>query len=690
MSKLPIAFLAPALTLMLAPLAVPLAQTPADATRTAVPVKRVVLFSSGVGYFEHDGTVRGNGTAELRFKTDQINDVLKSLVLQDRDGGRATTVTYPSQAPLTKTLRSFQVDITQNPTLEQLLNQLRGARVTVDIGTEKLSGIILGVESRSKAAGAGEPITVPTLTILTGGSIRAVELPSVTSLTLDDPQLQDELTKALSALVQARDQDKKPVTIDFAGSGDRRVRIGYVVEAPVWKTSYRLLLGEKRQQLQGWAIVENQTESDWSDVSLSLVSGRPISFIMDLYQPLYATRPKVVAAQFAGLHPQVYDDGISAATDTVALAPAREENERRKSRELQGRVGGLARRDVLLSEVVVTATAADEAAQSVQSIGSTTNLGQLFEYSVGNVTLPRQKSAMLPIIADSVAIERLSIYNASVLASNALNGVRLKNTTGKLLLQGPITVIDKSTYAGDARIDDVPAGQERLLSYGIDLQLAIDNTKQSQADAVVSGRILKGVLYLQTKHVATREYRAENKGDAEKTLVIEHPVRQGWKLVDTQSPIETTPTVYRFQGKAPSRKVTVLTVHEELVTGESVAIASADPGMLLVYCRTGALSKDVRDALTKAAQLRDAVAETEGKINDRIQRLAQITQEQARIREDMKIVSSNTAYHARLLAKLNEQESTIEKYQRERDELTVRRDGQRHELEAYLANLVVG
>src|SRR4051812_46825896 len=291
MSKLLIAFLATALALTLAPVAAPFAQIPADATRTAVPVKRVVLFSSGVGYFEHDGTVRGNGTAELRFKTDQINDVLKSLVLQDRDGGRATTVTYPSQAPLTKTLRSFQVDITQNPTLDQLLNQLRGARITVDIGTEKLSGTILGVESRSKSAGAGEPIAVPTLTILTGGSIRAVELPSVNSLTLDDPQLQDELTKALSALAQARDQDKKPVTIDFAGSGDRRVRIGYVVEAPVWKTSYRLLLGEKRQQLQGWAIVENQTESDWSDVSLSLVSGRPISFIMDLYQPLYATRP---------------------------------------------------------------------------------------------------------------------------------------------------------------------------------------------------------------------------------------------------------------------------------------------------------------------------------------------------------------------------------------------------------------
>ena len=133
--------------------------------------------------------------------------------------------------------------------------------------------------------------------------LRAVELQSITSLTLDDPELQEELTKALSALVQARDQDKKPVTIDFTGAGARRVRIGYVVETPVWKTSYRLLLDDKgtRGRIQGWAIVENQTESDWNDVSLSLVSGRPISFTMDLYQPLYTTRPDATQQLFARL-----------------------------------------------------------------------------------------------------------------------------------------------------------------------------------------------------------------------------------------------------------------------------------------------------------------------------------------------------------------------------------------------------
>jgi len=144
------------------PAGVLLAQTNAPPA-TDVPVARVMLFSSGVGYFEHAGSVRGNGTTELRFKTSQINDILKSIILQDQDGGRVGTISYPSQDPLSKTLKSFQVDITQNPSLAQLLNQLRGARVTVQSQAEKLTGTILGVEITRRSAERGETIETATL-----------------------------------------------------------------------------------------------------------------------------------------------------------------------------------------------------------------------------------------------------------------------------------------------------------------------------------------------------------------------------------------------------------------------------------------------------------------------------------------------------------------------------------------------
>jgi len=666
---------------------------------TDVPVTKVVLFSSGVGYFEHTGSVRGNSAAELRFKTSQINDILKSIVLQDRDGGRVGAISYPSQDPLSKTLRSFQVDITQNPSLAQLLNQLRGARVTIQSQAERLSGIILGVESRRKAGEKGEPIDVAVLNLLTGATLRAIELPSITNLTLDDPQLQEELTMALGALVQARDQDKKPVTINFIGTGERRVRIGYVVETPVWKTSYRLLLDDKGKfaKLQGWAIVENQTEDDWSGVALSLVSGRPISFMMDLYQPLYATRPTVVPELYAGLRPQVYEGAMSGDSARVAMKAGVAANgpiDRRIGYDRDGRPTASQ-----LSEVVMTAVAGGramnlDAASSVESMASARRLGALFQYTVPDVTLARQKSAMLPIITDSVEVERLSIYNASVLRSNPLNGVLLENTTGKHLLQGPLTVLDKGGYAGDARIDNVPPGQERLLSYGIDLDVLVDNTKNTQTGSLLTAKIVKGTLIVSRKLVASQEYAADNKTGKDKTLVIEHPIRYGWKLVDTQRPFETTPALYRFKGTAVANKVTVLTVKEEIVTSQTIMLASADLGQLLLYTRSGIeagdIPKDVRDALARAIELRQALADVERDINAHNQRVGEITAEQNRIRENMKTVAQATQYYDRLLSKLNEQESSIETLQKERDGLTARRDSLRRELDDYVNGLTVG
>ena len=662
----------------------------AQPARAVVPVNTVMLFSSGVGYFEHAGTVQGDGSTELRFRSAQINDILKSLVVQDQNGGRVSAITYPSHDPISRTLRSFQVDITANPSLADLLNQLRGAQVTIQFQAERLSGTIVGVELRAKPAGPGESVHVPVLNLLTGATLRAIELQSVTSITLDDPVLQAELVRALTAVTQARDQDKKPVTIEFTGSGARRVRFGYVVETPIWKTSYRLLMDPRGDKLQGWAIVENQTDSDWNGVSLSLVSGRPISFIMDLYQPLYATRPTVVPELFASLRPQVYDDGIDQerAREEMAVAPA-------------GKVGAAAgvmtdsvrmRRQALrLSSVEVTGVAEDmDMTSSVQSIASAGKMGALFQYVIGDVTLARQKSAMLPIITDSVSLERVSIYNAGVLEKYPLTGVRIRNTTGKHLLQGPVTVLDGSRYAGDARIDDVPPGQERLISYGIDLDVLVDNTKNSQSSSIVTARINKGVLTIDRRNVMTREYQADNKGDRDRMLVIEHPIRQGWKLVDTRKPHESTDAVHRFQGNAPAQKVTVLTVKEEIVRGESMAILPADLGVLLTYSRTGEIPAAVRDALGRAIQLRRAVLDTERQLAERGQRIGEITAEQNRIRENMKTVAQNAQYYQRLLAKLNEQESLLEKLQEERDGLARKRDGERRALEEYLATLSVG
>ena len=699
-----------------------MAQTTQPATKAAdVPVKSVTLFSSGVGYFEHAGEVSGDGSATLPFKAEQINDVLKSLVLQDLDGGSVGVVTYPSQDPLGKILGSFGVDISSNPSLADLLNQLRGAEVTVGTqGQEAATGTILGVETKKRpVAKDGDPVEQHYLNLLTGGGvIQTVDLDAVRSLKLDDPQLQKELGRALAAVASARDQNKKPVQIDFRGTGDRRVRVGYVIETPIWKTSYRLILTAPKANkdepatrpatgpaavegtLQGWAIVENQTDSDWKDIQLSLVSGRPISFVQNLYQPLYVPRPTVEPELYASLTPQEYGGGVSSGKRMEAPDFNLQSTAGRASAApMAAPVERMARKRGLAMEadkpaqgyfgVNAPATAPMDAAASVAAAASAAKLGELFQYTVANVSLPRQSSAMIPIVSDPVGVQRLSIYNQQVLAEHPLTGAEVTNSTGKSLPAGPVTVYDGG-YSGDARIDNLPAGQHRLLSYGIDLDVRVDATKNTSSQTVVAGKIVKGVLEVSRKYVSTQDYKIENKGETDKTLVVEHPVSPGAKLVKTPEPYETTEQVYRFKVPAPAGKTEDFTITQEQVLNQQIVILPSDPSQLAGYLRTGEIPKDVRDALSKAISLKQAAAGTEQGIQENQNQINQIAAEQERIRKNMEAVDKSSQYYNRLLGKLNDQESQIEALQKKVSDLQSTRDKQRADLEDYLKGLNVG
>ncbi len=698
----------PRFALALATLAALPTLAAAPPTTAELPVREIALFSSGVGYFQHEGPVRDNATAQFQFKTAQINDLLKSLVLQDLGGGTIGTVTYPSQDPIEKTLRSFQVDITGNPPLADLLNQLRGAKILLSTAADKLQGTVLGVELRDVPAGgeAKQPIRAAFLNLISAAGIRSIPLADVRSLQFEDPALQAELDKALAALSAARGKDKKTVGVQFNGKGERAVRLGYTVETPVWKTSYRLVFGSKpedKPHLQGWALVENQTENDWNDVKLSLVSGRPISFIQDLYRPLYVQRPVVQSETQASIRPQTYDEGVAGApmpaSEPSAVAGvaggAARNQPASKAKMARAPAEGLRQ---LPSFAGATATENDsnggplDPSASIAAAASAGAVGELFQYTVAGVTLPRQRSAMIPIVNDTIDAEKISIFNEGVLAKFPLYGARLKNTApGALhLLGGPVTIYADGRYAGDARISDLPPKQTRLLSYGIDLQLPVlvEGVKDNQR--VQSGKIVGGVLQLARKYVSSRTYVAENKSDRTKKLVVEQPRRsKDSKVVDSPAPLETTETLWRFQVEIAAGKTEKLTINEEQVTSESLALLGTTGETVLGYLREGSFAPAVKEALTKAATMQQAIAETGRQTEGREEQLTAITEEQGRIRENLKTADKGT-YKDRLSRKLDDQETQIEKLQGEMNALRKRHELQQREFEEYLKALNVG
>jgi len=248
-------------------------------------------------------------------------------------------------------------------------------------------------------------------------------------------------------------------------------------------------------------------------------------------------------------------------------------------------------------------------------------------------------------------------------------------------------VIEAGSYAGDARVDNVPPGQERLLSYGIDLQMLVNATKNKEDTAILSGKILKGVLHVKRRNVFTQEYVAENKSENDKTLIIEHPFRQSWKLLEPEKPLETTEALYRFKTTVPASKSGSVTVKEELVNYEYVEILPMDIGTMDFYAKSGEIGKSVRDALAKAITLKQQLEQLRRDAQAKQAQVNQITQEQVRIRENVKVAPDKSAYRNRLLEKLEEQEKQIDGLLKAKDDLDKAIVAKQKELDDYVQNL---
>jgi hypothetical protein len=285
----------------------------------------VILYSSGVGYFQREGAVEGNTRIDLSFPVTDINDLLKSMVLRDLNGGHISAVSYESQAPVEKTLKSFAINFTGNPSFTGILGQAKGERVEAVLlqsnatqpGT--ITGVIVGVEKQKQQVGKDAAVEVELLNLWCAEGIRSIRLADVQRIRFLNPVLESEVKKALETLALSHDTQKKAVSLSFNGEGKREVRVGYVIENPIWKTSYRLVLSkEDKPYLQGWAVVDNPSDEDWNGVRMALVSGRPISFQMNLYTPLYVPRPVVEPELFASLRPPTFEGGIPTPTTAVA------------------------------------------------------------------------------------------------------------------------------------------------------------------------------------------------------------------------------------------------------------------------------------------------------------------------------------------------------------------------------------
>ncbi len=711
-------------------------QPPAGATAAAalaatpdlLPIRTITLYRSGVGYFERSGLVSADTEVSLRFHTDQINDILKSMVvLLDPAKGRLDAISYGSKEPLERRLASFGVNIADNPSIPDLLDRLRGAPIKVLAAGDQVTGTILGVEQRAVAPVKDRPaFMAPHLNLVTPTGMRSIAITDISSFDILDKSLADELTKALAALAEYRADRSKTVNLRFSGPSAAAlpVTVAYIHEMPVWKTSYRLILpdtdaaGKPKDAnssltIQGWAIVENTTDNDWNDVRLSLVSGRPVSFQMDLYEPLFVYRPQIPVPTVPGVAPRAYqagmeefghiamlqDLGVTGADSSSPGALSKQGAYEPRAMDEAGRrgvpSGGGGGRSPFrddqrkygdIPQIDMHALLANAAGPQAQGA----EVGEVFQYQLeAPVTIERQRSAMIPILAAPIAGRRVSIFNPADGGEHPMRGVELTNNTNLQLLPGPLAVFDGPAYAGDAQIGHISTGDKRLLAYSVDLDVHT-LTKLDSQNAVTRLKIVDGLFEQTAKSTTTSTYAFDNK-DAKRprTIVIEQAKQEGWKLVEPAKPAEETQTLYRFEVAVPAAKAATLAVKQERVEHQRVAVSSIDMPTILAYAHDGKVSPAVVKAVTDVASRQAAINDSERTIQDLDRQTGEIGKDQSRIRENMTRIDHSSQLYTRYMTKLTEQETQLEDLAQRRAKAQQQHDSLVNDLNAFLKTLNV-
>lgn len=743
-------------------------------TEASMPVRRVVLYKTGVGYFEHLGNVRDSQDITIRFTSAQLNDVLKTLTAIDLGKGQVTSISYNSVAPLERRLGALRLPVDQQTTMRQLLSSLRGARVEVSVGASTVTGRLLSVEQHAERRD-GQIVNVQVFSLVTEtGEMRSFALTPSVRVRLAERDLRQEVGRYLDVLGSTREQDVRNMVISTSGAGDRRLFVSYVSEVPIWKSSYRLVVPKTgRPLLQGWAIVDNTIGEDWRNVELSLVAGAPQSFIQQISQPYYGHRPVVPLPRNVSREPQTHGATLATGASSVGgtvreaaggLVPGvtvrligphgevgRTVSDEDGEFELEAPAGsytlqaelagfrtwtmsdleltgghvdtdivmavggteetisvsGLSARSRTADNVIrrsdrrvaapppppppaprEDALEAYERVRQSQAAASAQELGDLFEYRIKEpVSLLKNQSALVPIVSAEITAERVSLWNKPQGSGRPLRALWLTNTTGLTLDGGSMTIIEGEAFGGEGLIEPLKPSERRLVSYAADLGVLVNATSRPVPQRVSRVRVREGLLIHDTEQRSTTTYEIRNEGSTSVTLVIEHPVRPGWKLAEGQKPAESTPGAERFRVVVDAGKDSKLTLTELSVGTTRVSLGNVNEQTTAQLVASGVSADDLQRELRPLFEKQSQIAAVDRRLHALNAERQRIVDDQQRLRENMKALrgsSEEKQLLQRYTRQLDEQESRLAALHEE----TVKATAERAKLAAELSQLI--
>jgi hypothetical protein len=643
-------------------------------------LKRVMLSSGGLGYFEYEATVDDDATLKLTVPLGQVDDLLKSLVVYD-DKGSVGGLSLPGREPLAQAFKDLPFDQESLASPAALLGTLKGAQIAVG-GGRAMSGRIVSVSEETFTTTDGKTVGQRTrVTLLTDRGLQQFILEDAETLQFVDAALQEKVAQALGAIQSNRAREARTLELSSRGQGRRTVRVAYIVEAPVWKAAYRLTLAAEgpRSGLQGWAIVENMSGQDWKDVELTLVSGRPVAFHQALYNAYYVTRPEVPVEVAGRLMPTIDRGGVPYGKVASAPPPPPAPASPRRYQEQQ--------RDAMAS-----ASPPPQAAPMAEAVEATDAATQIVFKFPRTVSVANGRTLSIPIIDRQVPVQRLAVYQAETASRNPLAAIRLTNDGETGLPPGIITLYERDkagavTYAGDARLSAFPVAETRLLSYALDEKIVIERDT-AQTERLATGTIANGVLRYARVVRQTVTYRVRGPAKEPRQLVIVQRRLPGWTLTKPEGKVELSEGNYRLPFQLPGGDQTqTFDVVQEQTVHQEMRLVDGAVEQIRAFAQAREFDAKTREALARVLQLQGGVAEAQRAVARLETNRKQIIDEQARLRDNLARVPANSDLQRRYLATLDRQETELENLSKQKAEAEKAVEAARNALRAFVAQL---
>lgn len=655
----------------------------AFAAEQTLPLKRVVITTSGLALYEHNGTVSGDADIGLSVRLDSVDDVLKSLTVLDNKGTLGG-VSLPGREPLSQSFRDLPFGAGDLNTVTGLLGALRGAEVQITSGKGTISGRLLTVVPENETTEEGI-ITRNRISVSTKDGIRTEIAESADSVRFTDPAVQAQLDRALESLFSSRIKDRRTLDVRLNGTGSRPVSLAYIQAAPLWKSSYRIVLPESGKEgkdasalLQGWAVMENTTGQDWDGVSVTLTSGAPVTYTQALYESYYVSRPELPVKVMDRVLPRVDRGTVAIAEDKAEEGFGRGASfEKSRRMEMNEADSEMPQESMKLMSVGSRMPASAppmpgsppmDMARAVTALAEEAS-GQMVFTFPDLLSLPAGNTLMIPFISRAFPVERLWVYQPETNATHPLAAVALKNESGNGLPPGILTLYDRSgtngglVHVGDAEMPLTPKGESRFIPFALDSDTNIDRqTQEDRSLGLIT--VVRGVLRQKAVYLNTTVYTVKAPAEEDRTVVIEHPRSEGWDLVKpegVEAEPEVTATHYRVRLVIPAgeSKTLKLTLRREDQESFSLASMSAEDLKTRIVAAGRDLPSSLRRALEKAASMQMQIAQ----IGKKIQRLEaerqSVFSDQERMRQNIQAVSTNSALGKRYLDKMQEQETRL-------------------------------